>query len=177
MGESHPAQSKVVVDFNIDALATASQLDDKQKIKLVKLLGVRYNPDLNSAAMSCEKYENAAQNKRYLGDLVQNLIKEAKDPKETFQDIPLDFRHHKPKTPMRFPVRWRITKDHPKAMLADKPVPRLTEGQAEESLSNENEMLPELVLSQREQPKVIDGRRVLAEFVASKNMQPAYARS
>lgn len=176
MGESHPAQSKVVVDFNIEDLSTASELDDKQKVKLVKLLGVRYNPDRNTATMSCEKYENAAQNKRYLGDLVQSLIKEAKNPKETFDDIPLDFRHHKPKKPMRFPERWRITKDHPKALLADKAVPEITDGKIQGNATAEEELLPEFVMSRPAQPDMVDGRRVLAQYVASKSMQPGSAR-
>ena len=176
MGESHPAQSKVVVEFNINALAEASNLNEKQRVKFVKLLGVRYNPDRNLAKMSCEKYENAAQNKRYLGDLVQSLIKEAKDSKETFEDIPLDFRHHKPKKPLRFPEHWKITKDHPKALLASKAVPQLTEGQMSEDEAKIQELVHEHVRANPMPSNVVDGRRILAQFVASKSVQPNYAR-
>lgn len=176
MGESHPAQSKVVVEFNVNALAEASNLNEKQRVKFVKLLGVRYNPDRNLAKMSCEKYENAAQNKRYLGDLVQSLIKEAKDSKETFEDIPLDFRHHKPKKPLRFPEHWKITKDHPKALLASKAVPQLIEGQMSEDEAKIQELVHEHVRVHPTPSNVVDGRRILAQFVASKSVQPNYAR-
>ncbi len=59
--------------------------------------------------MSCEKFETQAQNKRYLGDVVDSLIKEAQDETDTFEDVPFDFRHHKVKTKPTFPVQWRMT--------------------------------------------------------------------
>ena len=59
--------------------------------------------------MSCEKFESAAQNKRYLGDLVNALIAEAVDPsKDNFEDVPFDFRHHKPKKVYEFPEEWKL---------------------------------------------------------------------
>lgn len=66
--------------------------------------------------MSCENFEHPTQNKRYLSDLVDSLIVEAKDTKDTFEDVPFDFRHHKPKIRPRFPQNWVLTKDR-KAML------------------------------------------------------------
>lgn len=53
-------------------------LTEVQQGKLKKLAGVRYNPETEIIRMSCEMYEHQAQNKRYLGDLVERLIAEAK---------------------------------------------------------------------------------------------------
>lgn len=105
MGEYHPAAKKVVVQFCTKDL---EGLSESQRIKLIKLVGVRYNPDTDVVRMSCEKFEAAAQNKRYLGDLVNKLIAEAKDPADSFEDVPLDLRHHKSKTVPQYPEEWKI---------------------------------------------------------------------
>lgn len=105
MGEWHPAEKKVVVEFCPDDLA----LTDVQRRKLTKLAGARYNVEKGTIKMSCESFEHPAQNKRYLSDLIAKLIAEAKDPKDTFEDIPLDTRHYKPKTKYSFPKEWRMT--------------------------------------------------------------------
>lgn len=108
MGEHHPAAKKVVVEFTTRELAAASSLSESQRIKLIKLVGVRYNPEKDLVKMSCEKFENAAQNKRYLGDLVSKIIAEAKDETDMFEDVPLDFRHHKPRKVHTFPENWKV---------------------------------------------------------------------
>ena len=74
MGEYHPAEKKVVVEFCPADLG----LTPVQQDKLKKLAGARYNPEKEIVRMSCESHEHQAQNKRYLGDLVQKLIAEAK---------------------------------------------------------------------------------------------------
>lgn len=74
MGELHPAESKVVVEFSPRDLG----LNDAQQLKLKKLLGVRYDPEIDIAKMSCEQYEHQAQNKRYLSDVVNTLVAQAK---------------------------------------------------------------------------------------------------
>lgn len=74
MGEYHPAEKKVVVQFSpADMGLTPAQAD-----KLRKLAGPRYNPTTDVIKMSSEKYEHQAQNKRYLSDLVDKLIEAAK---------------------------------------------------------------------------------------------------
>lgn len=75
MGESHPAEKKVVLEFSP---ADMPALTDLQRDKMRKLLGTRYNPEQDTVRMSCEMFETQAQNKRYLGDLVDSLLVEAR---------------------------------------------------------------------------------------------------
>ncbi|KAG6000610.1 hypothetical protein E4U21_005283 [Claviceps maximensis] len=105
MGESHPAERKVVVQFSPSDL----KLSPVQSDKLRKLAGPRYNPEQDIVKMSCESYEHQAQNKSYLTGLVNDLIAAAKDPTETFEDVPLDLRHHRVQQKPRFPKEWRMT--------------------------------------------------------------------
>ncbi|KAH6609696.1 hypothetical protein Trco_003042 [Trichoderma cornu-damae] len=105
MGESHPAEKKVVVQFAPDDL----QLTPVETEKLKKLAGPRYNPETELVKMSCESFEHRAQNKQYLVNLVNDLIGAARDPKDTFEDVPLDLRHHKTEPKPRFPKEWRLT--------------------------------------------------------------------
>ncbi|KAI0468104.1 mitochondrial ribosomal subunit protein-domain-containing protein [Xylaria cf. heliscus] len=124
MGELHPAEKKVVVEFSPRDLP----LDEAQQQKLRKLLGPRWNPETDIAKMSCEQFEHAAQNKRYLGDLVNKLVAQAKDPTDMFEDVPLDTRHHTFKVKPKFPKEWRMTEERrqfledtrQKALLLDK---------------------------------------------------------
>ncbi|OAA42133.1 Ribosomal protein S24, mitochondrial [Metarhizium rileyi] len=107
MGESHPAERKVVVQFAPDDL----KLTPVQSAKLKKLAGPRYNPETDLVKISCESHEHQAQNKLYLTGLVDDLIAAAKDPKDTFEDVPLDLRHHRIKEKPRFPKEWRMTEE------------------------------------------------------------------
>ncbi len=75
MGEQHPAEKKVVLEFTP---ADMPNLTEIQRDKLRKLVGVRYNPETDIVKMSCEMFETQAQNKRYLGDLVDKLLEEAR---------------------------------------------------------------------------------------------------
>ncbi|RQM05538.1 hypothetical protein DH86_00001563 [Scytalidium sp. 3C] len=106
MGEQHPAEKKVVVEF---CPADMPNLTNVQTDKLRKLVGTRYNPETDIVRISCEMFETQAQNKRYLGDLVDNLLVEARDPTDTFEDVPLDTRHHIFKEKPKFPKEWRLT--------------------------------------------------------------------
>ncbi|KAI0399805.1 mitochondrial ribosomal subunit protein-domain-containing protein [Xylaria palmicola] len=110
MGEFHPAENKVVVEFCPRDLP----LNEAQQQKLRKLLGPRWNPETDIAKMSCEQFEHPAQNKRYLGDVVNELVAQAKDPTDMFEDIPLDTRHHTFKTKPKFPKEWRMTEERRK---------------------------------------------------------------
>lgn len=74
MGEYHPAEKKVIVEFSPEDFG----LTEIQKMKLRKLAGPRYNPEKEVIKMSCESFEHQAQNKRYLAELVEKLVTEAK---------------------------------------------------------------------------------------------------
>ena len=75
MGEFHPADRKVVVEF---CPKDCADLTDVQQMKLKKLAAARYNPEKDIIKISCERFEHQAQNKRYLGDLVDKMIATAK---------------------------------------------------------------------------------------------------
>jgi len=75
MGEQHPAEKKVVVEFCPQDMP---DLTPVQTEKLKKLAGVRYNPEKDIIKMSCEMFETQAQNKRYLGDVVEDLLHESR---------------------------------------------------------------------------------------------------
>ncbi|KAK3402101.1 mitochondrial ribosomal protein [Sordaria brevicollis] len=115
MGEFHPADRKVVVEFCPKDLR---DLTEVQQRKLMKLAGPRYNPEKDIIKMSCEKFEHQAQNKRYLGDLIDKMIAAAKDPKDTFEDIPLDTRHHTFSKKITFPKEWLLTPERKKEIEA-----------------------------------------------------------
>ena len=126
MGETHPAAKKIVVEFCTRDLP---DLTEAQRIKLVKLLGVRYNPETDIAKMSSEMFETQAQNKRYLGDLVETLMAEAKDSTDMYEDVPLDFRHHKYKPKLRFPEEWKLTPERKQQLDAEREQKRVVEKQ------------------------------------------------
>ncbi|KAF1950911.1 hypothetical protein CC80DRAFT_539280 [Byssothecium circinans] len=110
LGERHPAVNKVVVEFT----ASDMNLLPTQRDKLIKLAGVRYNPDTDIIKMSCEQFDTQTQNKRFLGETIEKLLAEAKDGKDTFADVPFDFRHHKPKVKHEFPKEWILTPERKK---------------------------------------------------------------
>jgi small subunit ribosomal protein S35 len=75
MGDEHPAEKKVVVEFCAEDMPDLTEI---QQRKLKKLAGPRWNPETNIIKMSSEMFENQAQNKRYLSDLVDTLLQEAR---------------------------------------------------------------------------------------------------
>ncbi|KAK3682113.1 mitochondrial ribosomal subunit protein-domain-containing protein [Podospora appendiculata] len=115
MGEFHPADRKVVVEFCPKDLRS---LTDAQQLKLKKLAGPRYNPEKDIIKMSCEIHEHQAQNKRHLGDMIDRMIATAKDPTDMFEDIPLDTRHHTFTVKPKFPKEWRMTEERRKELEA-----------------------------------------------------------
>ncbi|PWY88519.1 37S ribosomal protein Rsm24 [Aspergillus heteromorphus CBS 117.55] len=116
MGEQHPSEPKVVVELCSKDL-TPTYLTEPQRQTFLKLVGTRYNPQTDIVRISCEKFGARAQNKRYLGDVIKTLIKEAKEG-DAFTDIPLDVRHHKPKVTRRFPDEWVMTPERKKQLEA-----------------------------------------------------------
>ncbi|KAF2994177.1 37S ribosomal protein S24, mitochondrial [Curvularia kusanoi] len=110
LGESHPAANKVVVEFSPSDLS----LTPLQRAKLIKLAGPRYNPTSDLIKLSTEAFDTQTQNKRFLGDTITSLIAEAKDKKDTFEDVPFDFRHVKEKKRHEFPKEWVLTEERKK---------------------------------------------------------------
>ncbi|KAL8827356.1 MAG: hypothetical protein Q9191_003228, partial [Dirinaria sp. TL-2023a] len=130
MGETHPAANKIVLEFCTTDLP---DLTPPQRAKLIKLVGVRYNPETDNVKMSCEMFETQAQNKRYLGDLVDTLIAEAKNPDDMYEDVPYDFRHHKFKPKIEFPEEWKMTDERREELGKEVERKALEEGKREEA--------------------------------------------
>lgn len=101
----------MVLVFNPHALP---DLTPQQKTKLTKLLGATYNSDKGIAKMSSDRHPSALQNKRALGEQLERMLVEARDPTDMFEDIPLDTRHTRIKNPkgrLRFPEAWKVTEE------------------------------------------------------------------
>ncbi|KAF3932175.1 hypothetical protein ABW20_dc0108823 [Dactylellina cionopaga] len=107
MGVAHPSEKKVVMECCPDDFG----LKKVQRDKLIKLCGARYDPTRNILKFSCEMFPHQHQNKRWLSELIDKLVEEAKDDADTFEDVPFDFRHHKFKPQRSFPKEWRMSAD------------------------------------------------------------------
>jgi len=138
MGEQHPAEPKVVVELASQDL-TPKHLTEAQRQTFLKLAGTRYNPQTDIIRMSSEKFSSRAQNKRYLADIVNSMIKEAKEG-DSFADIPLDLRHHKPKTRIQFPDSWNMTEAR-KNQLAARRQERLSAEETRAALVDGNSVV------------------------------------
>jgi small subunit ribosomal protein S35 len=118
MGEAHPGDKKVTVSFKTRDLA----LSDAERHKLRVLAGTRYNAGTDEVRISADRFPEQAQNKRFLGEIVENLIKHAKDQSDAMADVPVDTRHVEPKLrrnkPIypqhQFPKEWERPQDAPK---------------------------------------------------------------
>jgi small subunit ribosomal protein S35 len=150
MGDEHPASKKVVVEFKPTEL---SGLNEQQQIKLIKLVGSRFNPEKQIIKMSCESFETPAQNKRYLGDLVQKLVAEAKNSKDMFKDLPIDLRHHKQKPIYKFPEEWKI--ERPATIVRGK------------TIRGKGRVKRETVQQLQESGNFVDGVQVIKEAMAA----------
>ncbi|CAG8529964.1 12980_t:CDS:2 [Rhizophagus irregularis] len=89
IGESSPIQNKVVLTIELHSIKAL--LTQKQLHKFVLLCGPRFNGI--EFKFSCDKFPHANQNKKYLSDLVDKLLEEAKKEDDKFEDIPMDTRH------------------------------------------------------------------------------------
>ncbi|KAH7376216.1 37S ribosomal protein S24 [Plectosphaerella cucumerina] len=173
MGEYHPAEKKVVVEFAPKDLG----LTEVQTDKLRKLVGTRYNPTKDSIKMSCESFGQPAQNKRYLSDLVDKLIAEAKDPKDTFEDVPLDTRHHTFKTKPKFPKEWYLTKERKlelaaqRARAAELDAAKAAEGRLVDGVKSIETYLAPPIKPAKAGKEVL-GADALAEMVVANRARP-----
>lgn len=177
MGERHPAEPKVVVEVASRDL-TPKYLTEAQRQTFLKLVGTRYNPQTDIVKMSCERFMSSAQNKRYLADVVNALIKEAKEG-DSFADIPLDLRHHKPKKPrLQFPEEWNMTEERRKQLAArraeriDAEKERAAIVDGNEVVSHAVRVLPELNPALKAQAAA-ERERVAARVGARPGKKPA----
>lgn len=74
LGEGHPVERKVVLSVKVADL----KLNDQERHKLLLLSGPRYHVDTDELILSCEKFPHRKQNKKYLKDVLQRLLKESK---------------------------------------------------------------------------------------------------
>ncbi|CAI7580498.1 unnamed protein product [Penicillium crustosum] len=144
MGEQHPAEPKVVVELASQDL-TPKYLTEAQRQTFLKLAGTRYNPQTDIIRISSEKFGSRAQNKRYLADVVNSMIKEAKEG-DSFADIPLDLRHHKYKTRLQFPESWNMTEAR-RSQLAARRKERLAAEETRAALVDGNSVVSEAIKS------------------------------
>ncbi|KAJ5809992.1 uncharacterized protein N7503_002210 [Penicillium pulvis] len=174
MGEQHPAEPKVVVELASKDL-TPKHLTEAQRQTFLKLVGTRYNPQTDIVRMSSEQFGSRAQNKRYLADLVNSLIKEAKTG-DSFADIPLDLRHHKPKIRPQFPDSWKMT-DERRRQLAARREERYNAEKQREAIVDGNQIVGHAVLSLPEfnpalKAKATAERERVAVHVGSRAKKP-----
>mgnify|MGYP001658046784 CR=1 FL=1 len=170
MGEQHPAEPKVVMELASQDL-TPKYLTEAQRQTFLKLAGTRYNPQTDIVRMSSEKYGSRAQNKRYLADLVNSLIKEAREG-DSFADIPLDLRHHKPKVRLQFPESWNMTETR-REQLAARRRERLADEETREALVDGNDVISDAIkvlpsLNPALQAKAADERERVAVKVGAR---------
>ncbi|KAH3902036.1 related to 37S ribosomal protein S24, mitochondrial [Saccharomycodes ludwigii] len=121
IGEEHPNSRKVVLNVKT---AEIPGLEPKELHKLRLLAKTRYDSTTDVLKMSSDNYPEPAQNARYLSNILQRLIKEAKNQEDSFSDIPLDTRHitarqlRKRKTNSnKFPMEWARPQDAPKETI------------------------------------------------------------
>ncbi|CDM37004.1 hypothetical protein CBS147339_2320 [Penicillium roqueforti] len=170
MGEQHPAEPKVVVELVSQDL-TPKYLTEAQRQTFLKLAGPRYNPQTDIIRMSSEKFGSRAQNKRYLADLVNSMIKEAKEG-DSFADVPLDLRHHRPKTKLQFPESWNMTETR-RSQLAARHKERLVAEEERAALVDGNSVVSEAIktlpsLNPALQVKAADERERVAVKVGAR---------
>lgn len=122
---------------------TPKYLTEAQRQTFLKLVGTRYNPQTDIVRMSCEQFGSRAQNKRYLADIVNSLIKEAKEG-DAFADLPLDTRHHKPKIRSQFPQPWNMTEQRRQQLEARR---------------------AERIDAEKERAAIVDGNAVVAHAI------------
>ncbi|SCW04137.1 LAFE_0H06744g1_1 [Lachancea fermentati] len=119
IGEDHPNSRKVVLNVKTRDLG----LNDRELHKLRVLARTRYDHTTDVFKMSCDSYPEAAQNARYLSELLERLIKESKDMTDDFSDVPLDTRHtvakhlRNKKRHYEFPEEWKRPEDAPKKLI------------------------------------------------------------
>ncbi|AOA63072.1 37S ribosomal protein S24, mitochondrial [Komagataella phaffii CBS 7435] len=120
LGESHPAERKVVLECRVSDL----QLGPKESHKFKLLASVRYDHSTGLFKMSSDRFPEPTQNAKYLTQMFNRLLAESKNLKDSFEDVPLDTRHTKAKLSKKhrkkdykFPASWNRPEDAPKPSM------------------------------------------------------------
>lgn len=124
LGESHPAEKKVVIKAKFEEFAREAGLNEIEQHKLKLLLAKRYNPITNEIHLSLERFKYPTQNLKSLLTILDSLIKEAKTVRkgdEDYSTLPLDTRAYKRKLEFKlkrdkinaFPKEWARPQDAP----------------------------------------------------------------
>ncbi|TFL06693.1 mitochondrial ribosomal subunit protein-domain-containing protein [Pterulicium gracile] len=103
-GEEHPVTVKRALVVPVSDLPLSS---DAARHKIRILAGVRWTPNPPADAgvsgavgwgdgfikISCERFPEPAMNMKWASDVLDRLVLEANDPKDTFKNVPVDLRH------------------------------------------------------------------------------------
>ncbi|RKP15353.1 mitochondrial ribosomal subunit protein-domain-containing protein [Piptocephalis cylindrospora] len=144
LGEKHPLEYKVVLQVSPSKLG----LTPTQLHKFLILAGPRYDPIRKELKISSERYQNRTMNLKWASNTLDRLIAEAKDPKETFADVPLTFPHSKPKPSYPFPSEWRMSKGEAEELkeswkaIEEEQLVETTEMEGEGEVKVEEQQLP-----------------------------------
>lgn len=74
LGEGHPVERKVVLSVKVADL----KLSNTERHKFLLLAGPRYHVDTDELILSSEKFPHRKQNKKYVRDTLDALLKESK---------------------------------------------------------------------------------------------------
>lgn len=90
-------------------------LNDQQAKKFMLLAGNKFNHNTKTFRFSTDRFEQSAQNARWLAETFNKLLAESKDlSKNNFDSVAVDTRHSKPtKAKSQFPESWKRPQDAP----------------------------------------------------------------
>ncbi|KAI9003212.1 mitochondrial ribosomal subunit protein-domain-containing protein [Gaertneriomyces semiglobifer] len=109
--QPQPRNTKVTFHLRVSDLG----LTDVQRHKFLLLAGKLYDPYTDVVTVRSETDEaratddvsDRAENVETLGRMVADMVREAREGKETFEDLPVDMRHVKPRrVGLEFPKEW-----------------------------------------------------------------------
>ena len=114
--------------------------------------------------MSSETHTDARINKAELLRTLESLLSEARDPADSFEDVPFDFRHAEKKQRewLRFPEEWKMTDERRKILKEKREERMLEDGNKKEegTLLDGGELVQkELERSMGKEPVMVEASR------------------
>lgn len=90
------------------------QLDQRAAKRFILLSDKKFNHHTGIMTFSCARFPESAQNARWLVETFNTLLRECKNPKNDFSDIPVNTCQRKaPKPTTEFPESWKKPEDAP----------------------------------------------------------------